>query len=219
MIAWFFYLVLDVLFNIIAYLTNPIVCLFADDLGNLPNIFLWWSTWDNHLDIEWMITEHHVPSWAEYDFNKHYRYYSEWEAEKTIGEHRGYVELLDPNFTIKERFQRYICRLAWLYRNCAYGFSYWVTGRVVDGDKLIDSFDEKRTGYRIAFRHYKYWFIHEPFVIYTMIRWNPKDISWLKWTKIDRRFFIKTFIGWKCQSTKPGEKQRVMLAAFFWPFK
>ena len=102
-IKWALFSVLDILFNIVAYITDPIVLLFADEVGNLPAVFKWWENWDDHLDIDWMIDEHHVPKFAEYDFHRHYKYYNEYEAEKTIGEHRGYVDLLDPNLTLKER--------------------------------------------------------------------------------------------------------------------
>lgn len=127
-LKWFPFTILDVLFNIIAYITDPVVLLFADVYGNLPGVFIWWANWDDHVDVDWMIDEHHVPRFAEYDFHKHYRYHSPQEAEKTIGVHCGYVDLLDGNFTLKERFQRYVCRLWWLWRNNAYGFSYYVTG-------------------------------------------------------------------------------------------
>ena len=120
MLVYILYCIVDILFNIIAYITNPIVLLFANEVGNLPPILKWWDNWDDCLDIDWMIYEHHVPKWAEYDFNKHYKSHSAWEAEQETGIYKGYVELIDPNFTLKERLQRYVCRLVWIYRNCAY---------------------------------------------------------------------------------------------------
>ena len=38
-IKWFLLAIIDLLFNVVCYLTNPIVLLFADELGNLPAIF------------------------------------------------------------------------------------------------------------------------------------------------------------------------------------
>ena len=220
MIVWILKAIIDIVFNIIAYITNPIVLLFADEYGNLPAIFKWWANWDDHLDVDWMVYEHHVLKIFEYDFNRHYKYHSEWEALETIGEFRGYVDLLDPNFTIKERIQRYFCRLTWLYRNCAYGFSYYVTGVNVDGDKLIDKNPPVyMNGQKLNIRYYKNWWFKDPFVVYGMIRWNPKDVSWLKWTGIDHQFIFKIFLGWKCHSVDPGEKTRCMLVLFAWPFK
>ncbi len=198
------YCIADILFNIIAYLTNPIVLLFADEVGNLPAWALWWANWDDHLDVDWMVYEHHVPSWAEYDFNKHYRYHSEWEAEQTIGEHRGYVDLLDPNFTTWERFQRYVCRLVWLYRNCAYGFSYYVTGMDIDGAEV-----EVIKDIRVSGNTQYYAYTKKAFCYYQMKRWT--------WGS--RKFMLKLFFGWKFQHIKPTERKRAMLALFAWPFK
>jgi len=219
MIAWILYCILDIIFNLIAYLTNPIVVLFADEVGELPKIFTWWANWDDGLDVDWMVYEHHVPSWAEYDFNRHYKYHSEWDALKEKGIFHGYVDLLDPNFTLKERFQRYICRLVWIYRNCAYGFSYYVTGRDIDGDQVEYVINIDKPGNRQVFFRYKHWLTYEPFVYYVMYKWNPKNVSWLAWTKIDHWFYLKLFFGWKFQSIKPGKKDRAMLALFAWPFK
>ena len=42
----------DILFNIIAYITNPIVVLFTDKYGNLPHSLRYWQTYDNCLDVE-----------------------------------------------------------------------------------------------------------------------------------------------------------------------
>lgn len=220
MVLWVLYCILDVFFNIVCYLTNPIVVLFADEVGELPAIFKWWANWDDGLDVEWMVSEGHVPKWARYDFNKHYRYHSEWEALETKGVFHGYVDLLDPNFTIKERIQRYFCRLIWLYRNCAYGFSYYVTGIDVDGSDLMDKNPPvMMNGQKLTIRYYKNWWFNKPFVVYGMIRWNLKDVSWLKWMKVDHRFIFKIFLGWKCHSVKSGEQSRCMLALFAWPFK
>ena len=102
----------DILFNVIAYLTHKL---------------RYWQTYDNCLDVEWMITEGVVPKFFRYDFNKHYVYH--YEVKKDDGTLiPGHVDILDDNFTIKERIQRYFCRLLWLNRNCAYGYSYEVSG-------------------------------------------------------------------------------------------
>lgn len=188
-IKWIIFAIIDLLFNIIAYITNPFVLLFADEVGNLPKIFLWWENWDDHLDVEWMISEHHVPKWAEYDFNRHYKYYSEWEADKIIGEHRGFVELLDPNFTLKERFQRYICRLVWLYRNCAYGFSYYVTGVDVHKSDIIKIRNNKDDIFYIT----KYAWV---------IKYEKPSFNNHHW---------EIFLGWKMQNVT-NETNRCMLA-------
>ena len=60
MLIYVVLLIADILFNLICYITNPIVVLFADEYGELPAIFKWWANWDDGLDVEWMISEHHV---------------------------------------------------------------------------------------------------------------------------------------------------------------
>jgi hypothetical protein len=74
-LKWAFLAILDLLFTIQCYVTNPIVCLFADEYGNLPNALRWWQTWDNTLDVEWMVTESKVPKLFQYDYNRHYVYH------------------------------------------------------------------------------------------------------------------------------------------------
>lgn len=146
-VKWLLLAIVDILFNIICYLTNPFVLLFADEVGNLPAIFKWWENWDDHLDIDWMVDEGHVPKFARYDFHRHYKYHDLAEAEKLTGVYRGYVDLLDGNFTLWERFQRYICRVWWLYRNNAYGFSYYVTGIDVRKEDVVEVKTDEVDGY------------------------------------------------------------------------
>ena len=217
MIIWILSCILDLLFNVICYLTNPIVVLFANEVGELPKIFYWWDNWDDGLDIEWMITEHHVPKWAEYDFNRHYKFYSNTEAEAMTGTYKSFVVLLDPNFTLKERFQRYICRLQWLYRNCAYGFSYSVTGRMIDGSKIITKKREGTNYEPFYIGHYKNW-LFEPFCIKIGKGWYFKDIKWLSWIPIKRHFLLEAYLGYKFYSVKPDEIKRCMLTISIWPF-
>ena len=201
-IKWFVFSILDVLFNVVCYLTNPVVVLFADEVGELPAIFRWWANWDDGLDISWMVYEHCVPSWAEYDFNRHYKYHTPSEAEKTTGKHYGYVDLLDANFTMWERFQRYVCRLTWIYRNCAYGFSYHVTGIDINGADVIKVRDyPNEEGNRNQYHKTDYAF---------MIRYER---PWCK------RFWLRVFLGWKMQSVKPTQTKRCMLALFVHPFR
>ena len=195
------YCIADILFTVIAYITNPIVVLFADEVGELPSIFLWWANWDDGLDVEWMVTEHKVPRFAEYDFCRHYKYYDEWQAEKITGKHHGFVLLLDDDFTPWERFQRYVCRLAWIYRNCGYGFSYYVTGVDVNGADIVKTEDISTEEYR----YQVYWTKYAWMVRYD----NP-------WCKL---FRWRIFLGWKMQDVKSNEVKRCMLALYVNPFR
>lgn len=197
-IKWFFLAIADLLFTVICYVTNPIVLLFADEVGNLPKIFLWWENWDDHLDIDWMIDENHVPKFARYDFHKHYKYHDPAEAEKLIGEYRGYVDLLDSDFTLKERLQRYICRLIWLYRNCGYGFSFYITGIDVYKADVIRVKTDEEDGYT--------WFITDYAFCYKDERPSFFNMHW------------DNYVGWKFKWLD-HEKERCMLAFRINPFQ
>lgn len=132
---WILHALLELVAMIVAFFTNWLVVFFADEYGQLPKLLKWWQTWDNPLDISWVVYEGCVWKCFQYDFNKHYLYhYETWEGAKKIA---GYVDLLDPDFTFKERVQRYFCRVYWLYRNSNYGFSYSVNGRTFNTNDLI----------------------------------------------------------------------------------
>jgi hypothetical protein len=121
------------MFTLICYVTNPVVILFSNEHGELPYPLRWWQTYDNCIDIPHTINSG-VPKLFRYDFDKHYKYTPEFKNKYAMKP--GYVEILDPNFTIWEKIQRYFCRNVWLYRNTAYGFSYEVCGRYVFADKV-----------------------------------------------------------------------------------
>ena len=196
-LKWLLMAVIDVLFNVIAYVTDPFILLFADEVGNLPGWALWWANWDDHLDVDWMIDEGHVPGFARYDFHRHYRYHPPEEAERLIGEHRGDVDLLDGNFTWHERFQRYICRLWWLWRNNAYGFSYYVTGVDVCKADIVKIKTEEADGYIYYVTDYA-WVYKDERPSFCGLRWD-------------------NFVGWKMQSVQKDVK-RCMLAFRITPF-
>lgn len=200
--TYIFYVVLDIMANIIAYITNPIVVLFADERGNLPRFLRWWQTHDNPLDIEWMISEGNVPSFAKYDFNKHYKYVPEWDAEKETGTRKGYVILLDDKFTLKERIQRYICRLCWLYRNTAYTFGYEVCGKTVLRENTRILKNERRCDY---------WYFKAKDDTGT---WSLYYVNrWCKW------FYLRVYLGWKMTGILSYDKLRCMLAVYVNPFR
>lgn len=196
-IKWFVFSILDVLFNIAAYVTDTIVLLFADEVGNLPRAFIWWENWDDHLDVSWMIYENHVPQFAKYDFSKHYRYHTPEEAKQLIGEYRGYVDLLDGNFTAKERLQRYICRLFWLWRNNAYGFSYYVTGIDICKADVTKIKTVEKDGYIYYVTDYAFCYKDE-----------RKSFAGFCWDN---------YVGWKFRRLD-DDKQRCMLAFRITPF-
>lgn len=99
--TYIFYLILDILFTLICYVTNPIVVLFSNEHGELPYSLRWWQTYDNCIDIPHTINSG-VPKLFRYDFDKHYKYTPEFKNKYAMKP--GYVEILDPNFTVWEKF-------------------------------------------------------------------------------------------------------------------
>lgn len=207
MLSWPFLAIADLLFTIICYFTNPFVVLFCDEYGNLPKIFKWWQTYDNCLDVEWMISEECVPKVFRYDFNKHYIYHQEDKSSVPIIP--GYVEIIDPNFTLIERIQRYFCRLAWLYRNTGYGFSYDVCGREylpVTVVKHIDYKLSKDNECHIYTVNDDYSSYNSTFRLYYC---KP----WCKW------FYLRIYFGWKITETEGFKLRHSQLAFFINPFR
>ena len=196
-VKWFLLAILDVLFNIIAYITNPIVVLAASEYGNLPWLLTWWDNYDDCMDVEWFIKEGHVPSWAVYDYDKHYRFHDSSEGLRTRGIAKSYVDILDWHFTLKERLQRYVCRVLWLYRNCAYGFSYYVTGIDVRRDDIVKIKTEEQDGYIYYVTDYA-WVYKDERPSFFGLRWD-------------------NFVGWKMQAVTE-DVERCMLAFRITPF-
>ena len=195
-LKWALLAILDVAFNIICYLTNPFVLLTASEYGNLPFLLRWWDNYDDCLDVEYFVKEH-APSWAKYDYDKHYKWHSNEESLKTRGIYKSYVDILDPNFTLKERLQRYACRVLWLYRNNAYGFSYYVTGIVVKAEDIVEVKTEEKDGYTWYTTPYAFCYKDE----------RPSFCG-MKWDN---------FVGWKFRWQEPND--HYMLALRITPFQ
>lgn len=138
MLLYLIYVPLMVICMIICYLTNWLVVLFCNDVGEITTPFLkYFQTWDNSCDSRQEVTQV-VPKWLAYDFDSKYECYKgSDEALDAMGRTRTYVRLKPGvSFTTKERIQRYFCRALWLYRNCAYGFAFYWFGRITTGKYL-----------------------------------------------------------------------------------
>lgn len=112
---------LQALCMIVCYLTNWIVVLFADETGELPGALRLWQTWDDTLDNATDIER--LPAVLRYTWAEHYIQGRADEQGQT-----RYTEQLIKPFTLPERVKRYFCRVHWLYRNCGYGFAYYLFG-------------------------------------------------------------------------------------------
>lgn len=105
MFARFALLVLvDLLANLIGYLLNPVVVLFGGSNGQLPRLLSWFATPDATLDG--------VGASGAIDA----RFLTATERWRGA------------NLLPKSALCRYLCRVAWLYRNNVNGFSMAVTG-------------------------------------------------------------------------------------------
>ena len=201
---WIFQAALEVLATIVAYLTNWFVVFFADECGQLPKCLKWWQTYDNPLDVEWMVTEGVVPKFARYDFKRHYEYHYEDKGDDYMIP--GYVVLLDPNFTLWERVQRYVCRLWWIYRNSNYGFSYYVNGRTVNGADNVVKRDIDLPNNRQFVSAVKGG------------NWWSKTWCYYYEKQYCRWFLLRIYLGWKLKGVYSGT-QRHMLALHINPFR
>ena len=188
MITWLLYLLPATVITIICYLTNPFIVLFADDKGDLHGFLHLWQTWDDSLDSKFFMTEC-VPRCLDYGYDEHYMQIvgtDEWT--KKYGRTRYFsIGRMRAAWTTKQKLQRYICRVLWLYRNCAYGFMMYWFGADMTG-----------ASYKVCEKD-KFYCRNKKYFCYKN---EQKICSWLRW---------KIYIGWK---TYPGNEneQRCMYA-------
>ena len=158
MILWLILAPLSLIVSLLCYLTNPLVVLFCDEDGELHGIGKLWQTWDNSCNPSDVYDNKQLPSFLLYDFHKHYE---EWRGTTpelaAQGRERWFTRCIDPNFTIWERIQRYICRTYWLTRNCAYGWTFWVFG-ILPGINWHVVKDDGET--RFIYEEYGLWWLN-----------------------------------------------------------
>ena len=192
---WFLYAPINYLLMLFCYITNPIVLLFCDEAGELPKYFRLWQTWDDSCNPKFYIEK--VPKFLRYNYDKHYVEY--WAADdrlKSMGRNRCYAKVIDPKFTLKERIQRYICRVMWLSRNCAYGFAFYAFGRNRAGSDLVAIRERSlEDGQYIHF----YWDKHENIFTRT---WSLKT-NW----HINKNLRWEVYAGWKIDPSSQNRRQ------------
>lgn len=131
------YLPLNIICMLLSYVLNPFVCLFANEVGDLPGWLRYFQTWDDSCDVDFFVKTV-VPKWLRYDFDSKYISSRETTPElAAVGRDRGCVILKDgATFSIKEKIQRYLCRVLWLTRNCGYGFAFSLFGVTANGENI-----------------------------------------------------------------------------------
>lgn len=144
MIQWIIYFPMALIISIMCYITNPIVAFFCDDDNELHGFLKNWQTFDNSCAPS--ECKDFLPSFLTSFWDKHYvESYGTDEETAKYGCSRWFTPCYNHDFTIWERIQRYICRVAWLTRNCAYTFmwkyfgSYAPSEAVYDGHWIWDS--------------------------------------------------------------------------------
>lgn len=121
-----------------------------------------------------------------YDWKKHYKEYEDTTPElEKVGRKRWFTKCINPNFTLRERLQRYICRCYWLTRNCSYGFSFWLLG-ITPGIRWAVEQNDADT--QFVHEDYDWWWLDGAWK-YKSTAPICKIFGWtLRWN---------TFLGWK----------------------
>jgi hypothetical protein len=182
---WIPFFVASIIIMIICYITNPIVCLFCNEEGELPKIFSLWQTWDDSCNPRFFVLEK-VPSFLRYDYDRHYEEYWGTTPElEPFNRQRCFARVLDPHFTLIERIQRYICRVLWLTRNCSYGFSFFWFGNWANKSTSVEH------QYYKDERHYIKFGYDRSKSIFTRTWWLKVDWYWTKHIETEG------YVGWK----------------------
>jgi hypothetical protein len=204
---WLLYLPFVLLIYVVCFLTNWLVVLFADENGELHGLLHLWQTFDNSTTPS-DVTEHHeLPSFLLYDWPAHYiEYVSETRYMADIRRKRWYTTCINDDWTLWERFQRYICRVYWLTRNCAYGWCFYVFGQWAFSDCSIEH-EHRRDD-----RHYIRWGYDDSQNIWCRVWWLKFDWYWTK------HWHTEGYLGWKIDSPFEGG-QYSMIAHRFIPIK
>lgn len=195
--------VLNLICSVICYLTNWFVCLFANEVGELPGVLKYWQTWDDSLDVDFYVKE---KAWKifRYDFDSKYISSRETTPELAeVGRDKGCVILKQgATFSFKEKVQRYFCRVGWLTRNNAYGFAFYIFGKTVKGSDIVivKETHDNHGDYIVAYDKSKP-IITRPWIFYL-------DYMFTK------HIGISIFLGWKIDyhNVTTDERKKAMIA-------
>ena len=204
---WFILTPLQILCMLFCYITNPVVCLFCSEEGELPRALRWWQTWDDSCNPRFYVVERAF-SFLRYDYDRHYEEF--WDTTPELsryGRTRCFARLKDPHFTLKERVQRYLCRVLWLTRNCGYGFAFYLFSN---------------HAYRASSVEHEFTRGDDRYIRWG---WDASRSIWTRpwWVKIDwywtRHLHTEGYIGWKMNYPFPTDEQWAMIAHRLVPIK
>lgn len=113
---WLPKFIIDELFTIFCYITNPLVVLFLKKDWNLPAIFSWWQTHDSYMNGMGKLGDG-INAFDETNLGQGGSEYF----------YKRYFNMMNGNW-----FKRYWVALLWIYRNTGYGFSFNVLGFTIN---------------------------------------------------------------------------------------
>lgn len=150
MLRYLFYLILNIPFDIIAYLVSPILPFFVDSEGNLPKYLKWFQTQDATVDPD------------VFDGTNYYPQY----------------RTTDTDSKLKIILYKYIRRVFWLCRNTGYTFAYDILGCECNPENIVEY--GNRLVERNATAPQGYWFGYDktqsiltrPWCLYAVYQWG-----------------------------------------------
>ena len=197
MLIWLLLVPLSLVTMGLCYILNPIVLLFCDEDGELHGFLHYFQTWDDSCNPRCAVMEM-APKCIRYDWDKHYVETSGVVTPELegLGVTRCVAKCINNDFTTKEKIKRYLCRVYWLTRNCAYGFAFFVYGCNYIPNQLIS----KEKGKNIRFEY-------------------EKDGNWLtrNWTyknsaNIFGSVYFNIYLGWKMYAGDSDQNKMAMIA-------
>lgn len=187
---WFLYFIPNLLITILCYLFNPIAAIFTtkrertDRVKRLDNkqvtmqrdylipLFYWFQTHDNAVDEYW------------------YGLFTETSIFPFV--RNATQEQYDSNW-----FLRYLCRLLWMYRNCAYGFSYNLFGIEIIAEDTIKEYGVKEIGFWWRYRDRKNsWQFETHIPLFKRVQIDI-NIGWKKHTGFPKVMYANRLISFK----------------------
>lgn len=146
--------------------------------------------------------DEHLPRWA---------WYLETHDEPLYGD-SGHIERW---FEFAQRhgdFGAYCQRVAWLWRNKAYNYSYWIAGRPMEGPFRMWGNPKVESGNPVNIPGYLFVTTDKAWCLFAFI-------PYLRIGK--RQFYIRIYFGWKMKklANYPDIHERAMLGNHFSPFR